>query len=79
MNLKQSSLVVSAWGREYQVIYGMLGRGESLNDYDVEIYSVYKHPNGKRNLINRLNHEEIAALYDRVIDYEMDVFEFQYG
>lgn len=72
MRLKQSSLVVSGWGRDYQVIYGMMGRGESINDYDLEIYSVYKHPNGKRNLINRLNSEELEALYDRVMDYEID-------
>lgn len=72
MRLKQSSLVVSGWGRDYQVIYGMMGRGESINDYDLEIYSVYKHPNGKRNLINRLNGEELEALYDRVMDYEID-------
>ena len=72
MRLKQSSLVVSGWGRDYQVIYGMMGRGESINDYDLEIYSVYKHPNGKRNLINRLNSEELDALYNRVMDYEID-------
>lgn len=72
MRLKQSSLVVSGWGRDYQVIYGMMGRGESINDYDLEIYSVYKHPNGVRNLINRLNPEELEALYDRVMDYEID-------
>ena len=72
MRLKQSSLVVSGWGRDYQVIYGIMGRGESINDYDLEIYSVYKHPNGKRNLINRLNSEELDALYNRVMDYEID-------
>jgi len=72
MRLTQSSLVVSGWGKDYQVIYGMMGSGESINDYDLEIYSVYKYPNGKRNLINRLNGEELEVLYNRIFDYEMD-------
>lgn len=73
---KQVSATLDGTGRVFQVCYGVFGYGESLNDFDVEIFAVYLNNNDgkrRRNLLSRMTEQEVTHLAKQALEHEMNM------
>lgn len=74
---KQRSVNFEGIGRALEVCYGVFGYGESLNDFDVEVFAVYKADNGdgkrRRNLLSRMTEQEVTHLAKQALEHEMNM------